>query len=190
VCASTIQAHHSISLFDVSTPIWVKGTVIAYEPIAPHAMIYLEEATADGHIQRWRIEGPFPGRLNRILDSRGIGDGKNFFAAGDVIEVCGFDVRAELKRQRAADAPEPEARFAHGIVIVMPSGRMQSWGPYGKMDNCVRPHDTTATWREFLNADPLARDLWCAGRRNVRAATITSREFMDEVSHLIDKRCE
>jgi hypothetical protein len=26
-CGGSIQAHHSLSVFDVSTPIWIKGTV-------------------------------------------------------------------------------------------------------------------------------------------------------------------
>jgi hypothetical protein len=45
--SSPAEAHHSVGMFDLSTPIWVKGTVIAYEPIAPNAMIHLEETTAN-----------------------------------------------------------------------------------------------------------------------------------------------
>jgi hypothetical protein len=38
-CASPLRAHHSISMFEVSAPIWVKGTVVRYEPKDPHVMI-------------------------------------------------------------------------------------------------------------------------------------------------------
>ena len=179
-------------MFELSTPIWVKGTVVAYEPIAPHVMIYLDETNADGQVQRWRIEGPWLTRLGWIHENNGIADGRDFFKPGDVIEVCGFDFRAEVKAQRSPDAPQPEGRFAHGQMVVMPDGHMQSWGGYGKMVNCVRPGDTIETWLEFLNTDPLARDIWCggAGRGNTSAALLPPREFVDEISRRIDEACE
>jgi hypothetical protein len=43
--AVSVQAHHSNGMFDLSTAIWVKGTVVRYEPVSPHAMIELEERT-------------------------------------------------------------------------------------------------------------------------------------------------
>jgi hypothetical protein len=186
-----VQAHHSLSLFEVSTPIWVKGTVVAYEPIAPHAMIYLEETTADGRTQLWRVEGPWPGRLKRILDLAGVPEAGDFFKAGDVIEICGFDVKAELKAQRQSpDSNEPSVKAAHGQMVVMPDGHMQSWGPYGQLDNCVRPNDSTESWSEFLNRDPLALDIWCTGRRLQSAPSLAPEEFLDEVSGRIDRPCE
>jgi Family of unknown function (DUF6152) len=60
-CAGIAQAHHSIGMFDVSKGYWVKGAVVTYKPGAPHAMIELDAASADGEVQRWTIEGPFPG---------------------------------------------------------------------------------------------------------------------------------
>ena len=78
----------------------------------------------------------------------------------------------------------------HGHVVIMPDGRMQSWGPYGKTDNCVRAHDDAETWRRFLDGDPLARDLWCNSRVYVKATSITPPEFVAEVSREIAKPCE
>jgi hypothetical protein len=189
--ATAAQAHHSISMFDISNPIWVKGTVLSYEPIAPHAMIRLDATTADGTTRLWSIEGPFPGRVARILSSRGIEDGTAFFKPGDVIEVCGFDLREDLRASRGERNGTAEApNFMHGHVVIMPDGRMQSWGPYGKTDNCVRARDDAETWRRFLDSDPLARDLWCNSSVYVKATSITSAEFIAEVSREIARPCE
>ena len=45
-CAAPLRAHHNGSMFD-PTPIWVKGTVVSYERVNPHATIALEEARAE-----------------------------------------------------------------------------------------------------------------------------------------------
>jgi hypothetical protein len=183
------HAHHSNGMFDSSTPVWVKGTVVRYEPVSPHAMIELEEKAADGRIQRWSIEGPFPGRLRRILDFNKMGAEQHLVKAGDVIEVCGFDLRAEY-RARGVEPHDASAKFMHAPVIVMPDGHMQSWGPYGKLDNCVRASDRASAWRDFLNTDPLARDLWCNGRSNTKAASVAPEALVDEIGGLITNRCE
>jgi hypothetical protein len=188
---SSVQAHHSISMFDVSTPIWVKGTVVRYEPISPHAMIELEERTADGRIQRWSVEGPFPGRLQRILSFHNMSAEQRLVKPGEVIEVCGFDLRADLRARGVSTAPhDASVKFMHGHVIVMPDGHMQSWGPYGKLDNCVRPKDGAKTWGDFLNTEPLARDLWCSGRSNTKAASVAPKALVDEIDGLITNRCK
>ena len=123
-CASPLRAHHSISMFEISAPIWVKGTVVRYE-------------------------------------------------AGDVIEVCGFALKEEYSRP-SADTDDARPRFVHGHVLVMPDGHMQSWGPYGKLDNCIRPDDQAQSWLDFLSADPLARGLWC-GIQTYVGASIASK---------------
>lgn len=188
--APIAPAHHSLSVFELSTAIWIRGTVVRYEPIAPHAMIYLEETTADGRIERWRVEGPWPTRLGWILENHAGVDRSEFFKPGDVIEVCGFDMKSEFTPRRAADEPAPEWKFTHGQMVVMPDGRMQTWGGYGKLDNCVRPADSVKTWIGFLNADPLARPMWCGSRRNANTATVTPREFADAVSSGMTNPCD
>lgn len=178
--AVPVRAHHSISMFDISTPIWLKGTVVSYAPIAPHAMIVLEQEGSDGEVERWTIEGPFPGRLDRILSLDRLDRDGEFLEAGDAIEVCGFYPKAEGSASH---------RFLHGHLLVMPNGQMQSWGPYGKTDNCVRPNDDSRAWIDFLNSDPLARGLWCSSRTYVRVASITSPEFVDEVNRQLTEPC-
>ena len=190
---SLAQAHHSISMFDISVPFWVQGTVVSYAPIAPHAIIALEESTVDGQVQQWTIEGPFPGRLNRILSANGLSTAEGFIKAGDVIEVCGFALKQEVSARRLyPDTDLPTNRFVHGQVIVMPDGHMQSCGPYGKLENCVRPNDRTEQWVDFLNADPLARNLWCGGLNayHKQFATVPPEALVDEVTHLLDAPCD
>jgi hypothetical protein len=109
--------------------------------------------------------------------------------AGDVIEVCGFDLRAEY-RARGVEPQDASTKFIHGPVIVMPDGNMQSWGPYGKLDNCVRPNDRAKTWGDFLNTEPMARDLWCNGRSHSELAPIATKALVDEIDGLIANRCK
>lgn len=189
VSAGSLQAHHSFGMFDVSTSIWVKGTVVSYEPISPHAMILLEETQEGGQVQRWIVEGPFPGRLNRILRLNGIeGDGKDFLKAGDRIEVCGFDLREDLRARRPPPDPDdPQPTYAHGHVLVMPDGHMQSWGPYGNVQNCIRPNDEAEVWRDFLNSDSLAHEFWC----NYASGPVAAPEaFIDDVDRLLADPCD
>lgn len=112
-------------MFDMSTHIWLKGTVVRYEPIDPHAIIELEERTEDGQVRRWTVEGPRLGRLERLSV-----DG-DFVKAGDVIEVCGFFLKDDSSRDSRV----------HGHVLVRPDGQKWQWGPYGRLERCVDPSD-------------------------------------------------
>ena len=188
-CAGALRAHHSLSLFDISTSIWVKGAVVRYEPVSPHAMIELEQTKEDGQVQRWTIEGPFPGRLNRILSLNGIAVSGDFLHVGDVIEVCGFALKNSAQRLYS-DTDRSSAEFIHGHVLVMPDGRMQSWGPYGKIDNCVRPNDQAPPWANFLNTDPLAREFWCGNQGVVKGGSTVPKAFLDEINGLMTTPCD
>jgi hypothetical protein len=186
-----LAAHHSMGMFDVATPLWVKGTVLRYQPISPHAMIELEARQQDGQVQRWTIEGPFPGRLHRIMSFHGVADDAPFFRPGDTIEVCGFALKTHYTAGRMyPDAEHPGNRFMHGHVVVMPDGHMQFWGPYGKIENCVRPSDTPASWAEFLNVDPLAREFWCNTHAVANVAAVRSQAFADEIANAMKQPCE
>jgi hypothetical protein len=188
-CVGSLRAHHSISVIDVSTAIWVKGTVVRYEPINPHTMIELEGRTEDGQVQRWTIEGPILGRLNRILSVNGIQGDEDFLQVGDVIEVCGFfPKRSVATRGTSQNADGSSLPYVHGHVLVMPDGRMRSWGPYGKLDNCVRRNDEPEAWLEFLNADPLALELWCNSRAFFGVASTAPRGFVEKVNRLMSKK--
>ena len=97
--AGRLHAHHSSSTIDVTTPVWVKGTVVQYEPINPHAMIELDVRGAGGNTQRWTVQGPAPGRLERYHLA------KDFLKAGDVIEACGFVPKPQPERSWPAGVP-------------------------------------------------------------------------------------
>ena len=170
-------------MIEVSKSIWIKGTVVRYEPISPHTRFELDERTADGQVQRWTIEGPFPGRLSRILNQNGMRADEDFLEAGEVVEVCGF-----YPKQSNADRVPPP--YVHGHVLVMPDGRMESWGPYGKLDNCIRQSDQAEAWADFLNADPLAREFWCNIRGFVGVASTAPTGVVDEINGLLTGSCD
>ena len=175
-CAGQLRAHHSITWIDITTPVWVKGTVVEYLPGNPHAMIELDVRAADGNVRRWTVEGPAPGRLERYHLAR------DFLKAGDVIEACGF-----VPRSQGESWPPP--RFIHSQLLVMPDGQMQVWGPYGKLENCVRPRDSEQRWLQFLS-NPEVRDLWC----NDYAAIVplnppASKPLVDGINAELTPRC-
>ena len=178
-CAGPLRAHHSISMIDISTPIWVKGSVVQYQVINPHVMIALDERREDGQVQRWTVEGPILSRLSRY------GLGADFLKAGDVIEVCGFAPKEN------ADKSFPPPRFVHGHLLVMPNGRMQLWGPYGKLDNCVRTDDPIPSWLDFLNTNPMAREIWCSDyRASMQLSALSPRALVDEINGLMASPCK
>lgn len=185
-CVGPLQAHHSIGMFDVSTPIWVKGTVVRYERVNPHAMITLEEAREDGRVQRWTVEGPAP----RLVDLRG--SGPDFLHVGDVIEVCAFALKKDPSARREyRDADGSSARFVHGHVLVMPDGRMRLWGSYGKLGECISSTDERReSWLRFLNTGPMAREVWCSQRKAAIQSTASSRAFVEEINALMTHPCE
>jgi hypothetical protein len=181
----SVPAHHSISVFDISTPIWVTGTVVSYEAINPHAIIALEERINDGTVVRWLIEGPALQRLAR-MDVE-----PDFIQAGDVIEVCGFAPKLQFSSQRPSpDTVGYPSQTIHGHVLLMPDRRMRLWGPYGKLENCIRPDDRVQTWVQFLNMDPMAQPAWCRSRSFVRVASLAPEAFVNEVGSLMADPCE
>jgi hypothetical protein len=179
----SLQAHHSISMFDLQKSIWLKGTVVKYEPVNPHVVLTLEQKTDDGQVARWIVEGPNLVRLQRMAV------GKDFLKAGDAIEVCGFPFRKEFVQASSANTGGSTRPALHAHMLVMPDGHMRLFGPYGKLDNCVRPHDTVQSWVDFLNTDPLARQAWCV--RNFGTVPSTApKGFVDEVNRVMAHPCD
>lgn len=183
--AGSLRAHHSISMFEIAKPIWVKGTVVRYEAANPHVIIVIEEAMDDGTDRRWLVEGPALHRLERM------NVGPDFIQTGDDIEICGFPPKPEFSSQRpsTAKAGYPPQTF-HGHVLVLGEGQMRHWGPYGKIENCIRPDDQPQTWVNFLNTDPMARAAWCHSASLTWAASLPPKTFADEVSRLMAEPCD
>ena len=181
-CSSPLGAHHSISTVDITTPVWVKGTVVRYEIGNPHTMIELDATTLDGRSVRWTIDGPNPGRAQRM------GVDNSLLKRGDVVEVCGFHYKSQVAAQAETGAALPP--FIHGHLLVMPAGRKQPWGPYGKLNNCVLPNDDVRSWADFLNNDAIARQLWCFPQRTGVPTVAEARPRAEEIDRRLATPCQ
>jgi hypothetical protein len=196
-CAGSLQAHHSGSMYD-TTPIWVTGTVVGFEPVNPHTVTTLEERSEAGQVRRWAVEGPGQFQLGRL------GLRMDVPKVGDIIEFCAFPYRpaAELSRMfpgvdfsarrssAAADGSAPQ--FVAGHVMVMPGGEKRLWEPHGLISECIRgSEDQRQSWLDFLNSNPRVRQAWCEqrGYTHVRS-TVSLRESVEEINSLIDDPCE
>jgi hypothetical protein len=114
---------------------------------------------------------------------------------GDVIEVCGFDLKAEVAARAQGGSSRPDM---HGHVLHMPDGRMQLFGGYGKTQNCARPSDSIQQWVNFLEADRRAHQNWCSGRvapaggsawSLAHFPSVAPRAFVDEVNRSLSDPC-
>jgi hypothetical protein len=127
----------------------------------PHTIFELA-VQEGGRTERWTVEGPFLARLKRMrVDER-------FLQAGDVIEVCGFPLK---------DRAHGALSFVHGHVLLLPNGQLRAWGPYGKIDNCVRAEDR------------LAREAWCDKARASIPTRAASRELVAKINSALPELC-
>jgi len=140
-----LAAHHSLARFDTTTPMWVKGSVIRFDRISPHARIHLEQKDG-GQTQRWSIDGPSPNSFGRM------GIGEDFLKMGDVVEVCGFPTKAEFEAQPAAplsaNANVSLGRAFSGHLLVMPNGKRRFWSDYGVLEKCLLPGESAQQLRD------------------------------------------
>lgn len=196
-CASALHAHHSGSMYQ-TTPVWVRGTVVRFEPINPHTLIALEGTSEDGEVSTWVVEGPGQSQLDRM------GIGMDVPNVGDVIEFCAFPYRsaAELSSlfpgvdfsapRWSRDAGDSSSQFVAGHVMVMPDGEKQFWEPHGVLGECIRSvDDQRQSWLDFLNSSSRAREAWCQQRRYTYVrSTASLQEFVEEINDSIDNPCE
>ena len=134
VSAGTALAHHSLANHDTTKAVRVKGTIAQFHAINPHSFIYLEEKGADGQVRRWAVEGPSAVQLARQTLEKVV-------KPGDVIEVCGYAPREALMWQIASADPGATSlagRLITAELIVLPDGKVQSWGDYG-FHHCFPP---------------------------------------------------
>ena len=135
VATASLLAHHSLASFDTTQAVRVKGTIVQIHYINPHSFIFLEEQTSDGRRRRWAAEGPALRQLNRL------GPPKDALKVGDVVEVCGYLPKENVVWQIAS--PDPGAvslsgRLINAETLVMPDGRLESWGDY-HVHKCFPP---------------------------------------------------
>lgn len=144
-------AHHSLASFDVSAPLWVKGTVVRFERVNPHSVIFLDEKLATGQTRRWAVDGPSTTQLERL------GLGPDFLKPGEALEICGFATKEGAASQRTlpkadgAAAPPPGSavtgQVLQGTVLVMPDGKKRVWSDYGQLSKCISPEERSSLIR-------------------------------------------
>ena len=138
-------AHHSLASFDVSAPLWIKGTVVRFERVNPHSVIFMDERRPDGQMRRWAVDGPSVVQLER----KGLAQG--FLQGGEAIEVCGFGLKDSAapprtfpKAEDASAAPEGPSitgQVLQGTVLITPDGKKRVWSDYGQLQKCVSLED-------------------------------------------------
>jgi Family of unknown function (DUF6152) len=133
--AGSLLAHHSLTNFDTTKAVRVKGTVVRFQQINPHSFIFLDETSADGQTRRWAIEGPSLLQLSRRSLT------KDIVKPGDVIEVCGYVPKETTIWQIASADPAAvniAGRLINAELLVTPDGQEQDWGGYG-VRKCYAP---------------------------------------------------
>jgi hypothetical protein len=146
--AGSLVAHHSLSQFDTTRAVRVKGTIVRFEQVNPHSVIFVDQKGEDGQIQRWAVDGPSLIQLNRM------GFDKETLKVGAVIEACGYIMKEGLESQRTVNteplslglkATTPKSmtgRRLNAELLVMPDGQQRIWSDYGQ-HKCLSPdyHD-------------------------------------------------
>jgi hypothetical protein len=143
--SASALAHHSLASFDVSAPLWIKGTVVRFERVNPHSLIFMDETMPDGQLRRWAVDGPSVVQLERK------GLDQAFLTSGDVIEVCGFALKDGAASQRtfprvddasaASSGPSITGQVMNGTVLITPDGKKRVWSDYGQLQKCVSPEE-------------------------------------------------
>ena len=138
ISAGSLVAHHSLGNFDTTTPVHVTGTLVRFERINPHSVLFIDQKIDGGKTERWAVDGPSVIQLDRL------GISKETLKAGDVIEVCGYLLKEGYPSQRVISTEPISAslkdsapksmtgRIMNGEMVVMPGGKKQSWSDYGQ----------------------------------------------------------
>jgi hypothetical protein len=140
--SAPLSAHHAAIMFDMSTAIRVKGTVVRVTWANPHSAIVIEEKTQDGKAIRWALESSAP---IHMLEERGFS--KDSFTPGDVVEACGFPPKTSgsprpntAVRGRANPGPawlDGTDRVITARLLVSRDGRHVDWSHYGPLELCI-----------------------------------------------------
>lgn len=136
------SAHHSSGLFETTTPIWVKGTVVRFNWGSPHTAIIVEQVEADGTRVRWALENS--GRLDML---ERMGYTRESFQPGDVIEACGYTTKqlyaAGLAAAAGEDAKKSAPAWLAGAdrvltarLLLTKNGPEVHWSHYGPLELC------------------------------------------------------
>jgi hypothetical protein len=139
--SGSLSAHHGAFLFDTTTPIRVKGTVVRYVWANPHSVIVVDQKMEDGKQIRWALESSSPLAL---LERNGFS--KNSFTPGDLIEACGFAPKSALRTETSVQHPanpgplwlEGTDRVMTARLLLTQDGPKEHWSHYGPLELCVK----------------------------------------------------
>jgi len=142
VTAGSLAAHHSLSQFDTTTAVRVKGTISRVELVNPHTIIFVDQKGADGQPQHWAVEGPGVTQLARSSFN------KESLKVGDTIEACGYVMKEGVDPQKTLSTLPANPKSTSSVklmdaeILVMPGGQIQKWSDYGQ-HLCLGPdyHD-------------------------------------------------
>jgi hypothetical protein len=118
--ADAIEAHHSPIMFDTSTALTIKGTIVRFDLVNPHSYLYIDQETPDGRVERWAVEGP----NNLGLERRGVDE--ELLSAGATIEACGYVLKETAQGPRGI-----AGRVLLAELVFMPDGEPRLWADYG-----------------------------------------------------------
>lgn len=128
VSAGSLLAHHSLTNYDTTKAVRVKGTIVAFQAINPHSFVFIEEKGSDGQMHRWAIEGPSVLQLQRTNFPQDV------LKSGSVVEACGYAPKEPIMWQIANPAPggvSLAGRLLNGEMMILADGKQLSWGDYG-----------------------------------------------------------
>jgi len=88
LAAGTAWAHHSpSSIFDMTKPFTLSGTLTQVEWVNPHIALYIDAKKADGSgVENWKWESAPPAFLRRV----GVSSAQFKNAVGQTVSASGF----------------------------------------------------------------------------------------------------
>ena len=86
--ASPARAHHSFTVFDMTTEMFIEGEVVEFEWTNPHTWTWINVVNEDGSVTKWGLEGMSPNFLGRR------GWNKNTLKPGDHVEIAIYPLKS------------------------------------------------------------------------------------------------
>lgn len=136
-----VYAHHSVLVFETSTPIVVEGHIAEVKFANPHSSIFIDVVDSNGQKERWAVENSGTLAMTR---QRGFDD--KSLQVGDPIEVCGYAPKPsnrateELSTSEATQSVPPwwegASKVITGRLLILKSGPAEHWSHYGPLDAC------------------------------------------------------
>ena len=87
---STVTAHHGLDGYDTETAIALNGTVVGFELMDPHSLLFVDVDNQDGTVISWAVEG---GAASGIISS---GLTREFLASEPTVNVVVYQSKDRL----------------------------------------------------------------------------------------------